>query len=126
MSVARRERGNAPPPAATGRRNLFIALGVVAVGVALWLGSGPKPSMLQGQLRGTVLPKEPGGQVTEADVRAIADYVSAALAEMGFTRRDVSPLPNSQIRIIIAESQAARIPEIRKRLEDPKYRVKLE
>lgn len=108
------------------RRQALLGLGIVAVGAALWLGSGPKRPMLQGQLRATVVPAAAGAPATDAEVRAAADRVDAALAGIGIARRDVSPLPGGQIRIVIPESQAARLPEIRTLLADPKYRVRTE
>lgn len=79
-----------------------------------------------GELRGRVLPASPGQAVTEEDVRLTAGVVDMAIGGLGIERREVNPLPGGRIRIILPESQAGRVPDVRKLLADPKLRVALD
>ena len=80
----------------------------------------------QGEIRARVLPSSPGTAVTDEDVRIAAGVVDMAIGELGIQRREVNPLPGGRIRIVLPESQAARVPDVLKRLEDPKLRVQPE
>ena len=99
----------------------------LALGFALAAAAAcAKPIPRQGELRARVLPAAPGKAVTEDDVRIAAGVVDMAIGEMGIQRREVNPLPGGRIRIVLPESQAARVPDVRKRLGDPKLRVEVE
>ncbi len=120
--------GRDPATPAAGRR-IGARLAGPALVVALAVGSAAGcsgGSSMEGELYATVVAEGGGAAVSEEDVRARALVVDMALGELGIERRSVLPLPGGRLRIVIPESQVARLPDVRKRLEDPKLRVRVD
>lgn len=107
-----------------GRAAAVVLAALLAV--APGCGDGGGKRRLAGELRAVVLPTSEGGTVTESDIRTAAGVIDLAIGEMGIARREVVPMADGHLRIVLPESVAARIPEVRKRLADPKLRVRVE
>lgn len=93
----------------------------LALLVALVSCSRPKPA--KAELWAEVVPR--GAKVTEMEIRTAAGVVDLALGEMGFERREVIPMADGRLRVVLPEAATPRMPEVRKRLEDPKLGVRV-
>jgi len=78
------------------------------------------------ELRLRVVPADGAAVASEEDTRITAGVIDLVIGELGIKRREVLPLPKGFVRVVLPESQKARMPDVRKRLEDPKLRVKIE
>lgn len=109
------------------RRTLWIAavLAVAAALIALVVATrSPPPEKTELRLR--VLPRDGTAAVTETDTRNAVAEVDITIGELGIERREVSPLGIGVIRVVLPDNVRARMPEIRKRLADPRLRLSLE
>ena len=98
-----------------------------ALAVAL-LGAGAcsqKKIPRRGEIRAVVVPSAPGAVVGDSEMRTVAASVDLAIGALGIERREVQPMPGGVLRIVLPESQAARVPEVLERLADPKLRVRV-
>jgi hypothetical protein len=102
-----------------------LAVAAAFAGLAA-LPACSKPGPPKAELRVKVLPAEGASVATEEDTRIAAGVLDLAIGELGIQRREVLPLPNGYVRVVLPESQRARLPDVRKRLEDPKLRVTVE
>jgi hypothetical protein len=95
----------------------------LALAALLLAASCSRPIVAKAELRADVIPR--GEKVTEMEIRTAAGVVDLALREMGFERREVVPMADGRLRIVLPESAAGRMPEVRKRLEDPRLGIRL-
>lgn len=110
--------------AACVRRLAFLAaFAVVATGfAALPACSKPAPRP-KAELICRVVPDEGGRPIGEMDIRNTTGLIDLELGRLGFERREVMPMADGRIRIVLPESQIARMGEVRSLLADPRLRV---
>lgn len=70
-----------------------------------------------------VVPGEGGRPIGEMDIRNTTGIIDLELGRLGFERREVMPMADGRIRIVLPESQIARMDEVRALLAEPRLRV---
>lgn len=104
-------------------RTRVVALAVVVSSAAALVGCTKPPPRPKAELICRVVPGDGGRPIGEMDIRNTTGIIDLELGRLGFERREVMPMADGRIRIVLPESQIARMDEVRALLAEPRLRV---
>jgi hypothetical protein len=105
------------------RASRLIALPLLAA--VAFIGACSRTTPPKSDLLVRVVAGPGGGTIDEMDIRTTAGILDIELGRIGFERRQVMPTADGRIRIVLPESQASRMPEVRALLAEPRLRVQI-
>lgn len=107
------------------RRRATVAIVATAAATCLLAACGG-PKRPRAELTAIVPPPAEGAAVLERDIRTAAGSIELILRDLAIERAEVLPTMDGRVRVVLPESQAARVADVRKRIEDSNLGVRIE